>query len=193
MIKGRQTRRNIVARAIGVASTLGLDRVTIGGLAREMSMSKSGLFAHFKSKEQLQIAILQEAAARFVEIVVSPALKQPRGESRIRALFDNWCNWINSLPGGCVFLKAASEVEEHTGPMRDYLVQTQRDWLDTLVGAARIATEEGHFRPDLDCAQFAYDAQGIFCAHQIYQRLLGDDSASDRLKHAYESLIARSR
>jgi hypothetical protein len=77
--------------------------------------------------------------------------------------------------------------------MRNYLVQTQRDWLDTLAGAARIAAGEGHFRPDLDCEQFAYEAQGIFCAHQIFQRLLGDDSAGDRLGHAYESLIARSR
>jgi len=193
MSKGRQTRRNIVARAIGVASTLGLEKVTIGNLARDMSMSKSGLFAHFKSKEQLQLAILQEAAERFVEIVVSPALMQPRGEPRIRALFENWCNWINSLPGGCVFLKAASEVDDFPGPLRKYLVQTQRDWVDTLAGAGRIATEEGHFRSDLDCTQFAYEAQGIFCAHQIFGRLLGDKSAGDRLRIAYESLIARSR
>lgn len=193
MSKGRQTRRNIVSRAIGIASTLGLEKVTIGNLARDMSMSKSGLFAHFKSKEQLQLAILQEAAVRFVEIVVSPALKQPRGEPRLRALFENWCNWINSLPGGCVFLKAASEVDDRPGPLRNYLVQTQRDWMDTLTGAARIATEEGHFRLDLDCVQLAYEAQGIFCAHQIFLRLLGDESAGDRLRNAYESLMARSR
>jgi AcrR family transcriptional regulator len=193
MSKGHQTRRNIVARAIGVASTLGLDKVTIGSLARDMSMSKSGLFAHFKSKEQLQLAILQESAERFVEIVVSPALNQPRGEPRIRALFENWCNWINSLPGGCVFLKAASAVDDSPGPLRNILVQTQRDWLDTLVGAAQIATAEGHFQQDLDCTQFAYEAQGIFCAHQIYQRLLGDRSAGTRLRNAYESLIDRSR
>ncbi len=193
MTKGRQTRQNIVSKAIAVASTLGLDKVTIGSLARDMSMSKSGLFAHFKSKEQLQLAILEESAARFVEIVVSPALHQPRGEPRLRALFENWCNWINSLPGGCVFLKAASEVDDQPGPLRDYLVHTQRDWLDTLTGAARIATEADHFRKSLDCKQFAYEAQGIFCAHQIFQRLLGDDSAGDRLRQAYESLIARSR
>ncbi len=193
MSKGHQTRRNIVARAIGVASTLGLDKVTIGSLARDMSMSKSGLFAHFKSKEQLQLAILQESAARFVEIVVSPALNQPRGEPRIRALFENWCNWINSLPGGCVFLKAASEVDDRPGTLREFLAQTQRDWLDTLAGATRIAMAEGHFRPDLDHEQFAYEAQGIFCAHQIFQRLLDDKSAGDRLRHAYETLIARSR
>jgi len=193
MGKGRQTRRNIVARAISVASTLGLEKVTIGSLARDMSMSKSGLFAHFKSKEQLQLAILQEAASRFVEIVVGPALKQPRGEPRIRALFENWCNWINSLPGGCVFLKAASAVDDHPGPLREYLVHTQRDWMDTLAGAARIAAEEGHFQPDLDPVQFAYEAQGIFCAHQIFLRLLGDESTADRLRNAYESLMARSR
>lgn len=193
MSKGRRTRSSIVDRAIGVASTLGLDKVTIGSLAKEMSMSKSGLFAHFKSKEQLQLAILREAAARFVEIVVSPALSQPRGVPRIRALFENWCNWINSLPGGCVFLKAASEVDEQPGALREFLVHTQRDWLDTLAGAARIAREEGHFRADLDCVQFAYEAQGIFCSHQIYQRLLGDESAGERLRNAYESLIARSR
>jgi AcrR family transcriptional regulator len=193
MSKGRQTRDSILARALGVASTLGLDKVTIGSLARDMSMSKSGLFAHFKSKEQLGLAILREAAQRYVEIVVSPALTAPRGEPRIRALFENWCNWINSLPGGCVFLKAASELNDQPGPMRDYLVQTQRDWIDTLAGAARIATEEGHFRADLDCAQFAYEAEGIFCAHQIYQRLLNDDTAGARLRQAYESLIARAR
>ena len=193
MSKGHETRQSIVTKAMGVASTLGLGHITIGSLARDMAMSKSGLFAHFKSKEQLQIAILEEATAQFVEIVVSPALKAPRGEPRIFALFENWCNWINSLPGGCIFLKAASEVDDRPGPMRDYLVQTQRDWLDTISGAARIAVEEGHFRTDLDCVQFAYEAKGLFCAQQIFQRLLGDDRAGERLKTAYESLISRSR
>ncbi|MFH2008221.1 MAG: TetR/AcrR family transcriptional regulator [bacterium] len=193
MSKGSQTRQNIVAKAIGLASTLGLDKITIGNLARDMAMSKSGLFAHFKSKEQLQLAILEKAVERFIEIVVAPALTEPRGIPRIRALFDNWCNWIKSLPGGCIFLKAASEVDDRPGPMREYLKQSQRDWTDTLAGAARIAVEEGHFQDELDCAQFAFEAKGIFCAHQIYQRLLDDEGAGEHLRRAYEALIDRSR
>jgi len=191
--KGQKTKRNIIDMALGAASQLGLENVTIGQLAKNTKMSKSGLFAHFKSKEQLQIAIIQEAALRFVSIVVVPAVKKARGEPRVRALFENWLNWENDLPGGCVFLAAASELDDRPGPARDHLVHSQRDWLETIANAVRIAVEEGHFRTDLDCEQFAFEAEGLFFAHHFYQRLLRDEMSQQRLRDAFESLIARSR
>src|SRR5690242_942401 len=104
-------------------------------------MSKSGLFAHFASKEALQIAVLDDARDRFVTTVVSPALKEPRGEPRVRALFDRWLRWEQAAfqPGGCVFVAAAAELDDQEGPVRDRLVEIQRDWVDALETAARIA------------------------------------------------------
>jgi AcrR family transcriptional regulator len=193
MGKGQETRQTIINAALAMASTDGLDKITIGQLATRLSMSKSGLFAHFKSKEVLQRALLEEAAARFVSVVISPALKKPRGIPRIEALFENWMTWLNRLPGGCVFLSATSELDDRPGALREHFVQSQRDWQDTLVGAAKIAVVEGHFRADLDCHQFAFEAQGLLCSHQHSKRLLCDSKADDRLWQAVKSLISRSR
>src|SRR5690606_13086514 len=99
-----------------------------------VGLSKSGLFAHFKSKESLQLQILEHAAETFINKVVRTALQQPRGEPRLRALFDNWLRWANAggHQGGCVFVGAAAEYDDRPGPVRDTLARTQRDWLDTL-------------------------------------------------------------
>ncbi len=178
-----------------MASTLGLEGLSIGGLASEVGMSKSGLFAHFRSKEEMQTQVLKTAIDRFIETVIAPALRQPRGEKRVRALFRHWLEWAGAswLPGGCLFIASAAELDDRPGPLRDFLVSAQRDWLDVLATAARIAVEEGHFRSDLDTAQFAYELHSIALSYHYFQRLLRDPKARDRAATAFEDLIRKSR
>ena len=145
MGKGEQTRGAILERGVALASVVGLEGLSIGELAAATGLSKSGLFAHFGSKEALQIQVLESAAARFVDMVFAPALKEPRGEPRLRALFENWLAWEASdfLPGGCLFMATAAELDDRPGPVRDHLVRTLNDWLDTVANAVRLAVTEG--------------------------------------------------
>jgi len=193
--KGEQTREAILTKALGLATRIGFEGLTIGRLADDLGMSKSGLFAHFRSKEALQLEILRMAGARMVETVVKPALVVKRGEPRLRALFDGWLAWEQSpsLPGGCPFMAASFELDDRPGPVRDFVVQNLRDWLDTLAGAARIAVQEGHFRADLDCEQFAHECQGIGLAFVHASRLMRDPKARARAQTAFESLLDASR
>jgi AcrR family transcriptional regulator len=193
--KGEQTREAILAHALGLATRIGFEGLTIGRLAEDLHMSKSGLFAHFRSKEALQLEILRFAGARMVDTVVRPALAAPRGEPRVRALFERWLAWEQSpsLPGGCPFMAASFELDDRPGPVRDFVVQNLRDWMDTMAGAARIAVQEGHFRADLDCEQFAHECQGIGLAFVHASRLMRDPSAHARARGAFESLLSRCR
>jgi len=193
--KGEQTREAILTHALGLATRIGFEGLTIGRLADDLRMSKSGLFAHFRSKEALQLEILRLAGERMIETVVKPALAAPRGEPRVRALFSGWLAWEQSptLPGGCPFMAASFELDDRPGPVRDFVVQNLRDWLDTIAGAARIAVQEGHFRADLDCEQFAYDCQGIGLAFVHASRLMHDPQAQARADSAFESLLRSSR
>jgi AcrR family transcriptional regulator len=193
--KGAQTREAILTHALGLATRIGFEGLTIGRLAEDLEMSKSGLFAHFRSKEGLQLDILRMAGERMIESVVRPALAAPRGEPRVRALFERWLEWERSpsLPGGCPFMAASFELDDRPGPVRDFVVQKLRDWMDTLAGAARIAIQEGHFRADLDCEQFAHDCQGIGLAFVHASRLMADPKAHARAHSAFESLLSRCR
>jgi AcrR family transcriptional regulator len=193
--KGEATREAILAHALGLATRIGFEGLTIGRLADALQMSKSGLFAHFRSKEGLQLEILRFAGARMVETVVKPAFAVERGEPRVRALFDRWLAWEQSpdLPGGCPFMAASFELDDRPGPVRDFVVQNLRDWIDTLTGAARIAVQEGHFRVDLDCDQFAYDCQGIGLSFVHASRLMRDPRARARATAAFESLVQAAR
>ena len=117
---------------------------------------------------------------------MSPALRRERGEARVRGLFENWLAWSQAsfLPGGCPFVSTANELDDIPGPLRDYLLQSQRDWLDTLATAARIAVEEGHFRLDLEVEQFAYDFYSIILAYHHFHRLLEDPKSEARCRVA---------
>ena len=193
--KGEQTREAILTHALGLATRIGFEGLTIGRLAEDLQMSKSGLFAHFRSKEALQLDILKMAGARMIESVVKPALAAPRGEPRVRALFERWLAWEQSpsLPGGCPFMAASFELDDRPGPVRDYVVQNLRDWIDTLAVAACIAVSEGHFRADLDCEQFAHDCQGIGLAFVHASRLMRDPKARARAQTAFETLLQSCR
>ena len=196
MRKGEQTRQAVIDHALKLATQIGFQGLTIGRLAEDLGMSKSGLFAHFGAKEDLQIEVLKSAVERFVEKVVRPALAAPRGEPRIRAIFERNVEWERSwdkLPGGCPIVAASIELDDCPGRARDFLVQSQRDWAETLANAARAAVREGHFRADLDCDQFAYDFSGIMLAYHHAARLMKDPRARERATTAFESLLRTAR
>ena len=189
--KGERTHSAILERATGLASQLGLTGLTIGHLAEDLRLSKSGLFAHFRSKEALQIQVLEHAAAKFVAQVVRPSLREPRGEPRLRALFERWLAWdtAQSLPGGCVFAQAASELDDRTGPVRDRLVQLQREWIGVLVTSVGLGVAAARFRPDTDAEQFAQDMYGVMLAFHHGWRLLSDPQAEARARRAFGALL----
>lgn len=195
MNKGDRTRQAVLDRALSLASTVGLEGLTIGQLARDVGMSKSGLFAHFDSKEALQLSVLETASARFVAEVISPALREPRGEPRVRALFENWLSWDSApeMPGGCVFMSFAHELDDRPGALRDKLAAAQRDWVDVCTTAARIAVEEGHFRADVDPEQFVFAEFGVVLAYNHYKRLLRREDAEARADAAFEAVLRSAR
>lgn len=195
MRKGETTRLAILDHAVTLARQIGLGDLTIGRLASELHLSKSGLFAHFRSKEALQVQVLEAAAARFVDLVVKPALAVRRGELRVRALFDRWVDWEGPAhsKGGCIFLQAAAELDDQDGPPRARLVQLQRDWLDFVADTVRGAIAERHFGAGVDPEQFAHDFQGIILSYQHASRLLRDGRAEQRARTALEALIVAAR
>jgi AcrR family transcriptional regulator len=187
--KGEMTRTVILDEASRVASRVGLGGLTIGTLAAQTNLSKSGLFGHFRSKEALQLQVLEHGINRFVDVVVRPALAAPRGEPRMRALFANWLKWESALPGGCLFIAAAVEFDDQPGPVRDRLVRSQQDWLDTVAQVFRTGIAEGHFRPDADPDQFAYDLYSVMLGYHHASRLLNDSAARTRAEVAFETLL----
>jgi AcrR family transcriptional regulator len=193
--KGEVTRRAIIDRALDRAGEVGLEGVTLGVLAEDLQLSKSGLFAHFKSKEALQLEVIDAAVQRFVAEVVRPAISEPRGEPRVRALADRYVKWIGGGDhrGGCLFMALSYEYDDRPGTIRDRLVRNQRDWLDTIAHAARLAVDEGHFHDDLDAEQFAWEFLGISMAYHQASRLFEDPAAETRARTAFTALIERSR
>lgn len=194
MSKGQDTKSAILDEAIQVASKVGFNALTIGQLADVTDMSKSGLFAHFRSKEQLQLQTLDHAREQMVALVIRPALNAPRGEARIRELFERWIDWATeTLEGGCIFISAAFEFDDQPGAMRDAIADAQRQWMELLVGLARAAVAEGHFRQDLDAEQFAFELESLTLGFHHAIRLLRDKEADFKVRTAFESLLAASR
>ena len=195
MSKGADTRERILDRAFRLAGRDGLYGLSIGGLAGELGLSKSGLFAHFGSKEDLQIEVLRLAVQRFEQEVMRPAFRAPRGEPRIRRWFENWMAWLSdpATPGGCVMLTAAVELDDREGRLRDFLAGKQRQLFEGLTRAARLAIEVGHFRPDLDGEQFGFEIFGILGGYNHFRRLLRDPRAKDRAQAAFEQCLAAAR
>jgi AcrR family transcriptional regulator len=191
MAKGLQTRERILDTAFRLAARDGLEGLSLSALAETLGLSKSGLFAHFTCKEELQLEMLRVASDKFVEQVMAPAFKQPRGLPRLRALFGNWLRWATDpkLPGGCVFVAAAAELDDRAGPVRDFVAAQQRGLLQAIARTARICVEEGHFRRDLDADQFAFDVLAVYLAFHHAHRLLRDPRAEQRARRAQARLV----
>jgi AcrR family transcriptional regulator len=191
MSKGEETRAAILDAALAQASTAGFESLTIGTLAERTGMSKSGLFAHFGSREELQVAAVEAAAARFTETVFLPALKAKRGLPRMRALFDYWLDWTdrNGLTG-CPMQAAAVEFDDRPGPVRDTVVAHYKRLEQELGRAVELAIGQGHLRADLDVEQFVFDMLGVIFSYYHGARLLRREEAAARARKSFERLIA---
>jgi len=196
MKKGEQTRTLILNEAVALASQVGLEGLSIGSLASRLDLSKSGLFAHFGSKQELQLLTLKQAQRLFQDRVFSPALKEARGLPRLRALFSGWLAWIaqnNDFPGGCLMLSASAEYDDRPGAVRDLLVSGQRELRGAIVKAIRLAIEEGHLATQIDPWQLSFELFGIVLATHHDRRLLDDTRSAARAQNAIERLIEAHR
>jgi AcrR family transcriptional regulator len=191
--KGERTRAAILDAALRIVSKSGLDGLTIGTLADATGMSKSGLFAHFGSREELLLAVLTHGQARFSEVVFQPAMAKPRGVARLKAMFISWLDWTESaeLPGGCPMIGGATEFDDKPGPVRDMLAGGQRTWIETLKRSVRQAIEEGELPADTDPEQIAFEMFGIALVVHHHRRLLGYPKARARALAALDKLISR--
>jgi AcrR family transcriptional regulator len=189
MGKGKETKYAILQRGLNMASQVGLENVTIGSLAKAMDMSKSGLFAHFQSKENLQLEILEYAADHFTGNVVAPAIREASGVARIRKLVENWIRWGARLTGGCIFVSAATEFADRPGKVRDALQRQQKEWIESLGKIAESAVKTGEFRADIDTEQFAFDLYSLLLGFHYYQRMLDDEKTRKRQEAALDRLL----
>jgi AcrR family transcriptional regulator len=191
--KGERTRAAILDEALRLVSKAGLDGLTIGTLADATGMSKSGLFAHFGSREELLLAVLAHGQAQFTEVVFQPAMTKPRGLPRLRAMFVNWLDWTHSaeLPGGCPMIAGAAEFDDKPGPVREMLAGGQRTWIETLKRAVRQAIDEGQLASRTDPEQIAFEMFGIALVVHHHRRLLGYKKARERALSALDSLFER--
>jgi AcrR family transcriptional regulator len=190
--KGEETRAQILAAAVEQASETGFESLTIGTLAERTGLSKSGLFAHFGSKLELQLAALDEAARQYTEAVFMPALKAPRGLKRLRALFENWVGWPGAvrLPGGCPIDAASREYAHHPGPMRDAVLDRQKSLDRELGRAVQLAIDTGELAPDTDPRQIAFELIAIVLGCFRSELLFGAEEARLRARAAFERLLA---
>jgi AcrR family transcriptional regulator len=189
--KGEETRAVILKAALRHASVAGYDALTIGVLAEQTGMSKSGLFAHFGSKEELQIATLDEAVRRFNEAAFMPALSAPRGLKRLMALFDNWLAWTARADlAACPMMVASTEFDDQEGAMRDAVVEHMQRLHQAMVKSVEMAVETGEFASDTDAEQFAFELFGIISTCYQSRSLFRDKDANTRAKRAFDRLVS---
>ena len=193
MTKGEDTKRTILDAGLKMATKLSLETVTIGNLAKETQMSKSGLFAHFQSKENLQVEILKHAGELFAQGVVIPSLLEKAGIPRIKALVNNWIAWSTRMTGGCIFVSSSTEFSERPGKVRDFILAQQESWIDSLRRMALSAIRVGDFRDEIDCDQFAFELYSLLLGFHYYDRLLQDGQTMTRQKDALERLLSNYR
>jgi AcrR family transcriptional regulator len=192
----KQTKDRIVAEGVGLLSKGGLAGVTLGILATQTGMSKSGLFAHFKSKEVVQLQLLDETARIAQTTVIEPALKAPAGLKRLRVLFARWLGWSEKagLGGGCAVAGGFFELDDapDSDPVRQRLVAMELEFRNLLSAIARDAVKLGELRADLDVSQFVWEMCGLYLNHHVSYRFLRDPRATRRAHAAFDDLVARS-
>jgi len=194
-MKGARTRQGILERAVDIASLEGLEGLTIGRLAEELEMSKSGLFAHFGSKEDLQLATVEAARQRFVDSMFRPALKAPRGYPRLLAICRSWLDYMRGgvFPGGCFFAAASFEFDGRPGPIRDAVVAAMDAWLDALEHAIRMAKDEGHLDRGTDVKQLAFEINALFFGANFSYQMRDNKRAIGRAWKAIENRLESAR
>lgn len=187
--KGAATRDAIIDRAYTIASSAGLEGLSIGPLADAVGMSKSGVFAHFGSREDLQLAVLDDAGRRFIEFTLLPSLKARRGLPRLRAIVAKWFDWIRHNDTGCLLLSSVSEYDDRPGPLRDRVIQYQQGWRGELGRAIQLAIDSGELRTGTDPLQLAFEINGIALGVQHDAGLLNFEDAAMHGKRALERLL----
>ena len=190
--KGQQTRLAILDAALGLSSQIGLEGLSIGALAEITSMSKSGVFAHFGSREELQISVVREYFNRFEQEVFYPAMSAPRGLPRLQALFANWMKRVAvEIQSGCIFISGAVEFDDRPGPVRDALVGSVKTWLNAVQRAVVQAKQEGHLRPEADERQIGFEIHGLILALHYEARFLKTPGSIERANRAFDFILAR--
>jgi AcrR family transcriptional regulator len=190
LLKGRQTRATILDAALTLASHMGLEGLSIGALAEVTDMSKSGVFAHFGSREELQISVVREYHAKFEEEVFFPALRAARGLPRLRTLFENWLKRVSAeIDSGCIYISGAVEFDDRPGPVRDALVAMVRTWQQALERAINAAVVEGHLRPETDAQQVLFELHGLVLALHHDARFLQSPGSVERARVAFDRLV----
>jgi len=193
LMKGRQTRAAIVDAALALASHIGLEGLSIGALAEVTGMSKSGVFAHFGSREELQISVVREYHAKFEEEVFRPSMAASRGLPRLRALFDRWLKRVSvEIDSGCIYISGAVEFDDRPGPVRDALVTMVQTWQNALERAIRAAVDEGQLQGDTDAGQLLFEIHGLILALHHDARFLRHAGAEERAPAAFERLLAHA-
>ena len=189
--KGLQTRAIILDAALELASQKGLEGLSIGALADMTRMSKSGVFAHFGSREELQISAIREYHARFEQEVFFPAIREPRGVPRLRALFERWLRRVSEeVARGCIYISGAVEFDDRPGPVRDALVGMVRAWQSALEKAIGLAVAEGHLRTDTDPQQMLFEIHGLILSLHHDARFLESASAPARARTGLRRILS---
>lgn len=192
--KGQTTRAAIIEQALAIARREGLEGLTIGALAERLDMSKSGVFAHFGSREELQLAVLKQYAARFVDGVLRPAVTRPRGLPRLRALLERWlAHLAEEIEAGCILIAGACEYDDRPGPLHDTLVAIVEGWKAELVRAIRLAQAEGHLDRRADPHQMVFEIYGLMLMLHQDARLLRSSHSVQRARVALTRLIEAAR
>jgi AcrR family transcriptional regulator len=192
LLKGQQTRAAILDAALGLASHMGLEGLSIGALAEVIQMSKSGVFAHFGSREELQISVVREYHARFKDEVFLPAMVEPRGLPRLGALFEHWVRRVSiEIDSGCIYISGAVEFDDRPGPVRDALAAMVIAWQEALERAIRMAVDAGHLKVDCDPHQMLFEVHGLILALHHDARFLRNPNAVERAQAAFARILAQ--
>jgi AcrR family transcriptional regulator len=188
--KGQHTRAVILDAALTLATQVGLEGLSIGALADSTGMSKSGVFAHFGSREELQISVIREYHQRFEQEVFIPSMQLPRGLPRLRSLFELWVRRIaQEIDAGCLFIGGAAELDDRPGPVGDALAASVRVWMASLHRAVVQAQEQGHLPRDWDAHQVSFELHGLVLALHHEARFLRTSSGLERAHRGFERVL----
>ena len=192
MSKGKVTRENILSKAFELASENGLESLTIGELAKQCGMSKSGLFAHFNSKDNLQIAVLDYANQIFTQRVIVPARERTSItiEEKLTLLLDNWLGWNHSFQGSCMFLDAWKETSAEAAPTQQVLKKTIATWIEYLRIQVAKGVENGEFRQDLEPRQATFELYGLYLSAHLFYSIHGEQASNEHFWQGVKRLIA---
>jgi len=190
--KGQQTKAAIVDAALSLAAHIGLEGLSIGALAEVMHMSKSGVFAHFGAREELQISVVREYHIRFEQEVFFPALREPRGLPRLQAMFHLWMHRTSAeIDSGCIYISGAVEFDDRPGLVREALAESVRIWLAAMHRAVLQAQQAGHLQADADAQQVVFEIHGLILALHYDARFLQTPGSIDRAHTGFSNILAR--